>query len=389
MIIHSPDPSHCVVERDSTESMLGACLDRASQRKALCSGENFPLLQIVFRRRSIGSTIFLLGQHRINDPVHPVELSNYLTSSDKTRRTGLQMVWIVQKIRLNVHEISNNDIEIIENTFNVLQVGAARRQPQKRHTIVRKERVATHCVDRGILKHDNAVGRLQVRWMTGNVDAQLRDKQLQEETPVGRFQPTAAHYDGLEAENAAVRRHRHDCARTGDRSRIPTTLTGALVCKCAAIPPKNVSTIRGRLVDGDDAPTRDAPSRNGVRHTNRLQRLAKESKHDLAGKAKSTHVQVDGALRTSETSKHPAGMVSHGLERGRVLPKQRPGVLANERHQRRHQLIVKPATASKYVAVDGIAPWRAVIPIVGRPALQRRLADANVLVDRCTRNVVV
>jgi len=166
--------------------------------------------------------------------------------------------------------------------------------------------------------------------MTGNVDAQLRIKQLQEETPVGRLQPTVAHYEGLEAENAAVRRHRHGCARTGDRSRIPTTLTGALVCKCAAIPPKNVSTIRVRLVDGDDAPKQDAPSRNGVRPTNMLQRLAKESKHDLAGKAKSSHVQVDGSLRTSKTHKLPAGMVPHGLERGRVLPKQRPGVLANE-----------------------------------------------------------
>jgi len=103
-----------------------------------------------------GQMMLVAGREK----VHFHGMPDRITSNYKTRRTGLQKVWIVQKIRLNVHEISNNDLEIIKKTFNGLQVGAVRRQPQDRHTIVRKERVATHGVDGGIVKHDNAVGRL-------------------------------------------------------------------------------------------------------------------------------------------------------------------------------------------------------------------------------------
>jgi len=72
IIIYAPNPSHCVVERDSTESVMSACLDRAPQRQALCSGKDFPLIRNVFQRRSVGSATSLLGQHRINDLVHPM-----------------------------------------------------------------------------------------------------------------------------------------------------------------------------------------------------------------------------------------------------------------------------------------------------------------------------
>jgi len=67
-----------------------------------------------------GQMMLVAGREK----VHFHGMPDRITSSDKTRRTGLQKVWIVQKIRLNVHEISNNDLEIIKKTFNGLQVGA-------------------------------------------------------------------------------------------------------------------------------------------------------------------------------------------------------------------------------------------------------------------------
>ena len=47
IISHAPNPCHCVVERDRTESVLDACLDSAPQRKALCSGKDSPLIHNV------------------------------------------------------------------------------------------------------------------------------------------------------------------------------------------------------------------------------------------------------------------------------------------------------------------------------------------------------
>ena len=115
-----------------------------------------------------------------------------------------------------------------------------------------------------------AFGPLQVPWTTGDVDAQLWDEQLQKEMPFGRLEPAVMHNDGLKAENVAVCRHRHGCDRAGERSRIATSLAGELVSECAAIPPKNVPTIRVRLFDGYDASSRDAPLRNCVRPRNGL-----------------------------------------------------------------------------------------------------------------------
>jgi len=102
----------------------------------------------------------LLNEDRFEDLVDPIILANYLATRDKTRSPGLQQMRIVQQIRLHVHQVSNNHLEVVENAFDRLQVRAVGRETEERHAIVAQKGVADVVVDGRVVEQHDAVGCL-------------------------------------------------------------------------------------------------------------------------------------------------------------------------------------------------------------------------------------
>jgi len=82
-------------------------------------------------------------------------------------------------------------------------------------------------------------------------------------------------------------------------------------------------------------------------------------------------------------------VVVHGSEHRRVLLKERPRILPNERHESQQETIIEPATRRVEVPVNRVAPRGSLVTIVRSPPFERRALDTNVLVDDISRDAVV
>jgi len=179
------------------------------------------------------------------------------------------------------------------------------------------------------------------------------------------------------AEDAALAEYRHRCACARDGPRVTVTEVRALVRQRPAVETKHVGPIRVRLIDEDDAATRDALQHNGVLTPALLRRLTNEPQNPFTTESMTAKVAVDRALRKMHSLPVPRLVLTHRLERLGMLVEQRMRMVPHKVDEPVHQLPVVLAGVVMFFPPVRVAPHRPAVHVVLLPAPQLCARDAH------------
>jgi len=179
-----------------------------------------------------------LNEDRYQDLFDTIQLANFWAARNEPCRQGLQQVRIVEQIGSHADQVSDIHFQVVENTFDQLQVRAVGRKTPKRYAVVAQEGVVRDIMYGRVGKHDHAIGQLSMPRPPRHVHTELRDEQLQKKTPVCRFQPPIAISHGLEVDDASVTRDSHRRAGPGHNPWITASLLGSLYGQRTTVPAK-------------------------------------------------------------------------------------------------------------------------------------------------------